>query len=49
MAKWKSKGHAYAAFFILARIAGIKEEEIGRLFDDHINNVEQIVQKINKQ
>ena len=39
----------HAAFFILAQIAGIKEAEIGMLFEDHINNVELIVQKINKQ
>jgi len=48
MAKWRSKGHAYAAFFILARIAGIKEAEINKLFEDQINSVDMLVQKINR-
>lgn len=48
MAKWRSKGHAYPAFYMLGRIADINEEEIGKLFDDYIKNIELIVQKINK-
>jgi len=41
-------GHAYAAFFILARIADIKEAEINTLFEDQINNVNMMEQKINR-
>ena len=28
MARWKSRGHAAAGFFILGRIAGLPEQEI---------------------
>lgn len=28
MARWKSEGHAYMPFFILGRVAGMKEQEI---------------------
>jgi len=47
MAKWRSMGHAYFAFYILGRLADYKEEEIAKLFEDQINNVDMMVQKIN--
>jgi hypothetical protein len=39
MAKWRSMGHAYSAFYMLGRIADINEEEIGKLFDDYIKTL----------
>lgn len=32
MAKWKSAGHAFAAYLILGRIAGVKDKEIYKVF-----------------
>jgi hypothetical protein len=30
MARWKNEGHAGMSFFILGRVAGFSDEEIGR-------------------
>jgi hypothetical protein len=33
MARWKSEGHAYMPFFILGRVAGMKEEDIAATWE----------------
>jgi hypothetical protein len=44
MARWKSRGHAFAAFGILARIVGIPEEEIEKMWNN--GKGEDVIEKV---
>jgi hypothetical protein len=49
MARWKSSGHAQAAFYILGRVASFSETEIDELWNsaDRESQVKTILEKIN--
>ncbi len=47
MARWKSKGHAYNAFLVLGRVAGISDRQINRVAWD-IRKRNALIEKIVK-
>lgn len=44
MARWKSRGHAWAPFFILGRVGNLSEEEIGKAWES--SNRESLIERV---